>query len=78
MEDLKEKFLSDAHFRHQVILQNQHIVTSYFNARHLNYKDTVFKNIFQYEDDWSMYEIAKSRGAIHSHALYFSKDYYIV
>ena len=36
------------------------------------------KNLFQYEDDWSRYEIAKSRGAIHSHALYVSKDHYIV
>lgn len=78
MENLKEKFLSDTNFCHQVILQNQHIVTSYFNARHLNYKDTVLKNLFQYEDDWSRYEIAKSRGAIHSHALYVSKDHYIV
>ena len=51
MENLKEKFLSDTNFCHQVILQNQHIVKSYFNARHLNYKDTVLKNIFQYEDD---------------------------
>ena len=74
--DIRLKFTNDSKYRHQVILQNQHIVTSYFDIRHTNYKDTVLKHLFQYEDFWSRYEFAKSRGQIHSHSLYFSKLHY--
>ncbi|XP_066920336.1 uncharacterized protein [Clytia hemisphaerica] len=74
--DLQVKFKSDSKFRHQVLLQNQHIVTSYFDARHHNYINTVLKELFQYEEFWSRYEFAKSRGQIHSHSLFFSKQHY--
>ncbi|XP_066926384.1 uncharacterized protein [Clytia hemisphaerica] len=48
--DITHKFTNDSKYRHQVILQNQHIITSYFDVRHHNYKDTVLKQLFQYEE----------------------------
>eukprot|EP00111_Clytia_hemisphaerica_P012308 TCONS_00036142-protein len=75
-KDMRAKFNSDSRFHHQALLQNQHIVTTYFDVRHNNYKETVLKELFQYDECWSRYEFAKSRGQIHSHSLYFSNSHY--
>ena len=63
-------------YRYQVLHKNQHIVTSYFGARYINYENTFLKEGLQFDDSWSRYEFAKSRGQIHSHSLYFSKSHY--
>ena len=68
-QDVKEKLNADFNFRRQMVLNNLHIVTSYFNARTINYYATVMKETLQYDDVWWRYEFAKSRGAIHSHAV---------
>ena len=70
-KDVREKMDADFNFRHQMVLQNLHIVTTYFNARTINYYATVMKKTLQYGDLWFRYEFAKSRGAIHSHAVIF-------
>ena len=75
-QTILEKIQNDSKYRHRVLLENQHIVTSYFDARHINYENTFLKDVLQYNDSWSRYEFAKSRGQIHSHSLYFSKDHY--
>ena len=75
-ENILDKITADSKYRHQVLLENQHIVTSYFDARLINYENTFLKEGLQYNDSWNRYEFAKSRGQIHSHSLYFSKAHY--
>ena len=59
-EDMvQEKFENDSKYRYQIILQNQHIVASYFDVRHLSYKNTVLKELFQCQEDWHRQEFAK-------------------
>ena len=66
---VKDKMDTDFNYRRQMVLNNLHIVTTYFNARTINYYATVMKETLQYDDVWWRYEFAKSRGAIHSHAV---------
>ena len=60
---------TDYKFRRELVLENLHIVTSYFDARTINYFSSVIKELMQYDDVWWRYEFAKSRGEIHSHAI---------
>ena len=99
-----ERLKHDKVYRRQVLLQSGHIVVNYFDARTVNYYNTVLKaratqlipcpcttsqhaqgcnnvyvrctrsytasqELYQYDDVWLRYEFAKSRGAIHAHAL---------
>ena len=75
-DDVAKLFCTDAAYRHKVINNNSHIVTSYFNARHINYENTVLKELLQFQDCWGRSEFAKSRGQIHNHSVYFSKQHY--
>ena len=61
-------FFTDSVFKHKLIQQNSHIVTSYFNARHINYQNTVLKELFDFQEFWRRSEFAKSRGEIHDHS----------
>ena len=72
---VKEKLLGDSKFKRQLVLQNLHIVTAYFDTRTINYYASVLKEAFQYDDVWWRNEFAKSRGEIHSHAIIFSKKH---
>ena len=67
---------NDHVFRRSLVLKNLHIVTTYFDARTINYYATVMKEVCQYDDIWWRYEFAKSRGAIHSHGIIFSKKHH--
>ena len=55
---------------------NSHIVTGYFNARHINYQNTDLKELFDFQEFWGHSEFAKSRGQIHDHSEVFSKKHY--
>ena len=74
-EQIYKQIIDDAKFRREVVLQHLHIVTSYFDARVVNYYSTVMKELVQYDDCWWRYEFAKSRGEIHSHAIVFSSKH---
>ena len=65
-EAILQKIKNDSKYRHQVLHENQHIVTSYFDTRHISYENTFLKEGLQFDDSWSRYEFAKSRGQIHS------------
>ena len=67
-------FFTDSVVKHKLIQQNSRIVTSYFNARHINYQNTVLKELFDFQEFWGRSEFAKSRGQIHDHSEYFSKN----
>ena len=69
---LRQKFQNDSTFKRQLILSNLHIVSSYFDARTINYFATVNRELFAYDDCWWRYEFAKSRGEIHSHSVILS------
>ena len=71
-DTIKEKVMCDNKFKRELVLQNLHIVTQYFDARTVNYYSTVMKELLQYSDVWWRYEFAKFRGEIHSHAVVFS------
>ena len=51
-ESVKEKMDTDFNFIRQIVLENLHIVTRYFNARTINYYATVMKETLQYNDLW--------------------------
>eukprot|EP00304_Pavlova_gyrans_P001947 CAMPEP_0206056092 /NCGR_PEP_ID=MMETSP1466-20131121/41457_1 /ASSEMBLY_ACC=CAM_ASM_001126 /TAXON_ID=44452 /ORGANISM="Pavlova gyrans, Strain CCMP608" /LENGTH=79 /DNA_ID=CAMNT_0053431323 /DNA_START=1 /DNA_END=237 /DNA_ORIENTATION=+ len=44
-----------------------HLVTGYFDARRVNYYNTVERYVFHITAAMIFYEFAKLRGAIHSH-----------
>ena len=69
---LRQKLQNDSTFKRQLILSNLHIVSSYFDARTINYFATVNRELFAYDDCWWRYEFAKSRGEIHSHSVILS------
>ena len=69
-------FFTDSAFKHKLLQQNSHIVTGYFNARHINYQNTVLKELFDFQEFWGRSEFAKSRGQIHDHGEFFSKKHY--
>ena len=64
-----ERLQSESAFKRQTLLECGHVVTNLFDARSVNYYATVAKELFQVDDVWWRYEFAKSRGAIHAHAL---------
>ena len=64
-----ERLQSEGAFKRQTLLECGHVVTNLFDARTVNYYATVAKELFQVDDVWWRYEFAKSRGAIHAHAL---------
>jgi len=70
-----QKLNEDKHFLRKTVLENLHIVTLYFEARSINYYNTVCKNIFQANDYWFRFEFAKARGQIHSHGIIFSETH---
>ena len=71
-----EEFTANSAFKHQLLADNSHIVTNYFHARDINYKNTVLKEVYDWVDVWLRDEFAKSRGQIHDHALIYSKNHY--
>ena len=73
---VQEEFFSNSAFRHMLLAENCHIVTNYFHARDMNYKNTVAKELFDWTDIWVRDEFAKLRGQIHSHSIMFSKSHY--
>ena len=75
-EQVSTLFHTDAAYKHKLIQQNSHIVTTYFNARHINYENTVLKELLNFQDCWGRSEFAKSRGQIHNHSVYFSKQHF--
>ena len=74
--DIYTLFRTDSAYKHKLIQENSHIVTTYFNARHINYENTVLKELLNFQDCWGRTEFAKSRGQIHNHSVYFSKQHY--
>ena len=74
--DIFMLFFTDSAFKHKLLQQNSHIVTGYFNARHINYQNTVLKELFDFQEFWGRSEFAKSRGQIHDHSEFFSKKHY--
>ena len=70
-EQLEEKVKEFSYYQ-QMVLNNLHIVTNYFDIRTVNYYTTVAREVFQTSDMWIRYEFAKGRGEIHSHAIIFS------
>ena len=66
------RFDADAQFRRRVMLDSQHIVTAYFDARQINYFNSVLVSVLQLDDAWWRYEGADGRGAIHTHLLGWS------
>ena len=70
------KKMNDMHFNRQIVLQNLHIVTLYFQARTINFYNTVGVELFNADDYWFRFEFAKSRGQIHSHGVLFSENHY--
>ena len=71
-----ERLQSEPAFKRQTLLECGHVVTNLFDARTVNYYATVAKELFQVDDVWWRYEFAKSRGAIHAHALLSSHLHY--
>ena len=67
--EVRNKLTTDFKFRRELIFNNLHIVTSYFDVRTINYFSTVVKQLFQYNDVWWRYEFAKSCCEIHSHSI---------
>ena len=74
-EDVYRELNSNAHYLRQAILKNLHIVTTYFEARSINYYNTVAKELFNLTDYWFRFEFAKARGQIHSHGIIFSESH---
>mgnify|MGYP006920773571 FL=1 len=65
-------FDDDPQFRRRVMLDSQHVVTAYFDARQINYFNSVLVSVLQLDDAWWRYEGADGRGAIHTHLLGWS------
>ena len=72
--DIFMLFFTDSAFKHKLFQQNFHIVTGYFNAFHINYQNTVLKELFDFQEFWGRSEFAKSRGQIHDHSEFFQKN----
>ena len=47
-----QQIISDSNYKRQLILQNQHLVTTYFDARYRNYQNAVLKESLQFDDNW--------------------------
>ena len=75
-ESVEEEFFSSSAFRHKLLAENCHIVTNYFHARDMNYKNTVLKELYDWTDIWVRDEFAKLRGQIHSHSIVYSKSHF--
>ena len=75
LQEVRNLISTDYKFRRELVLDNLHIVTSYFDARTINYFSSVIKELMQYDDVWWRYEFAKSRGEIHSHAIVCSSKH---
>ena len=75
LQEVRNLISIDYKFRRELVLDNLHIVTSYFDARTINYFSSVIKELMQYDDVWWRYEFAKSRGEIHSHAIVCSSKH---
>ena len=74
--DIFMLFFTDSAFKHKLLQQNSHIVTGYFNARHINFQNTVLEELFDFQEFWGHSEFAKSRGQIHDQNEFFSKKQY--
>ena len=75
-ETVKNEFFSDSRLRHKLLAENGHIVTNYFHARDMNYKNTILKELYDWTDIWVRDEFAKLRGQIHSHSIIWSKSHF--
>ena len=74
-QDYLNELNTNSHFLRKTVLENLHIVTRYFEARSLNYYNTVARELFDSDDYWFRFEFAKARGQIHSHGIIFSKTH---
>ena len=74
--DVKNRFDNDSSFKYELLMKNCHIFPSYFSARHANYQNTVLKELFDFQEFCGRFEFAKSRGQIHDHSEYFSREHY--
>eukprot|EP00111_Clytia_hemisphaerica_P009342 TCONS_00027422-protein len=74
-QDYYDRLSTDSRFFRQTVLENQHIVTSYFSARTINYYNTVISKLLQTNSFWFRFEFAKGRGQIHSHGVIFSEKH---
>lgn len=54
---------------HKAVRDHQHVVTSWFHIRTRSWFDIVLREGLGVTDFWGRYEFAKSRGAIHFHAI---------
>ena len=77
-DSVRDEFISNSAFKHKILAQNGHIVTNYFHARdiNINYKNTVLKELYDWNDIWVRDEFAKLRGQIHSHSIIYSKSHF--
>ena len=55
---LRQKLQNDSSFKRQLILSNLHIVSSYFDARTINYFATVNRELFAYDDCWWRFSVS--------------------
>ena len=69
LQEVRNLISTDYKFRRELVLENLHIVTSYFDGRTINYFPSVIKELMQYDDVWWRYKFAKRRGKIYSHAI---------
>ena len=74
IDAIRNRFYDDNEFKMKLIQENNHIITQHFDARHLNYINTVDMELFDCDDIWFRYEFALLRGAIHGHKCIYSKS----
>ena len=67
--DAGARVATDPAYKRKMLLECGHVVTQAFDARTVNWFATLAREQFQLDDVWWRYEFAKSRGAIHAHAL---------
>jgi hypothetical protein len=59
---------------HRAVRDHQHIVTAWFEIRTTTWFNGVLREGLGVTDFWGRYEFAKSRGAIHFHAILYAVD----
>ena len=74
VDQVRNRFHNDNEFKIKLIQENNHISTNHFDARHLNYINTVDMELFGCDDIWFRYEFAQLRGVIHAHKCIYSNS----
>ena len=73
---IRNRFISDPKFKIKLLQENNHVITQHFDARHLNYVNTVDMALFDCDDIWFRHEFADLRGAIHCHKGIYSYSHW--